>query len=72
MRICEGIDAAVLYPTDVNTDEPVEISVAELVREAALDGVRDELPHSIAVTVDEVRPRDGRPDLTEVFDVVTE
>ena len=57
----------VLYPTDVNTDEPVEISVAELVREAALDGVRDELPHSIAVTVDEMRPRDGRPDLTEVF-----
>ena len=51
----------------VNTDEPVEISVAELVREAALDGVRDELPHSIAVTVDEMRPRDGRPDLTEVF-----
>jgi GTPase len=57
----------VLYPTDVNTDEPVEVSVAELVREAALDGVRDELPHSIAVTIDEMRPRDGRPDLTEVF-----
>ena len=57
----------VLYPTDVNTDEPVEIRVAELVREAALDGVRDELPHSIAVTVDEMGARDGRSDLTEVF-----
>jgi GTP-binding protein Era len=41
--------------------------IAELVREAALEGVRDELPHSIAVTVDEVRPREGRPEITEVF-----
>jgi GTP-binding protein Era len=56
-----------LYAADAQTDEAVEVTVAELVREAALEGVRDELPHSIAVTVDEMRPRDGRPDLTEVF-----
>ncbi len=46
-----------LYPDDVATDEDVETRIAELIREAALDGVRDELPHSIAVTVDEVQPR---------------
>jgi GTP-binding protein Era len=46
-----------LYPDDVATDEDVETRIAELIREAALDGVRDELPHSIAVTVDELQPR---------------
>ena len=47
-----------LYPADVTTDEDVEARIAELIREAALDGVRDELPHSIAVTVEEMNPRD--------------
>lgn len=56
-----------LYPDDVSTDEAIDVRIAELIREAALDGVRDELPHSIAVTVDEMRPREGRPDLTEIF-----
>jgi len=46
-----------LYPDDVATDEDVEVRIAELIREAALDGVRDELPHSIAVTVDEIQLR---------------
>ncbi len=54
-----------LYPDDVTTDNDTETRVAELVREAALDGVRDELPHSIAVTIDEVRRRDSG--LQEVF-----
>ena len=35
--------------------------IAELVREAALEGVRDELPHSLAVVVEEMVPREGRP-----------
>ena len=43
-----------LYPDEVSTDEPVDTRIAELIREAALDGVRDELPHSIAVTVEEM------------------
>ena len=46
-----------LYPDEVATDEPVEVRVAELIREAALEGVRDELPHSIAVTIDEMDDR---------------
>ena len=50
-----------LYPGGELTDEPEAVMVAELVREAALEGVRDELPHSLAVVVDEITPRpDGR------------
>lgn len=51
-----------LYPHDMITDEPEQIMVAELIREAALEGVRDELPHSIAVVVEEMLPAEGRPD----------
>jgi GTP-binding protein Era len=49
-----------LYPEGDLTDAPEEILVAELIREAALDGVRDELPHSIAVVVEEMGVRDDR------------
>ncbi|MET8837753.1 GTPase Era [Micromonospora sp. NPDC004540] len=45
-----------LYPDDMLTDDPEQVLVAELVREAALEGVRDELPHSIAVVVEEMIP----------------
>ncbi|WP_029253676.1 GTPase Era [Paraoerskovia marina] len=55
-----------LYPEGELTDEPESVMVAELVREAALEGVRDELPHSLAVVVDEILPRDGRDDLLDV------
>jgi len=55
-----------LYPDGELTDEPEQVMVAELIREAALDGVRDELPHSIAVVVEEMGPREGRDDLTDV------
>ena len=48
-----------LYPDGELTDEPEAVMVAELVREAALEGVRDELPHSLAVVVDEIVPREG-------------
>jgi GTPase len=55
-----------LYPEGELTDEPEQVLVAELIREAALEGVRDELPHSIAVVVEEMGPREGRDDLTDV------
>jgi GTPase len=48
-----------LYPDDMITDEPEQLMIAELVREAALDGVRDELPHSIAVVVEEMIPSES-------------
>lgn len=56
-----------LYPDDITSDTDPDTRVAELIREAALSGVREELPHSIAVTVEETRLRDGRPDITEIF-----
>ena len=56
-----------LYLDGELTDEPEQVMVAELIREAALDGVRDELPHSIAVVVEEMGPRAGTDDLTDVF-----
>jgi GTP-binding protein Era len=55
-----------LYPDGELTDEPEATLVAELIREAALEGVSDELPHSIAVTVEEMLPREGREDLVDV------
>ena len=58
-----------LYPDGVLTDEPELVMIAELVREAALEGVRDELPHSLAVVVDEMLPREGRSDDKPLLDV---
>jgi GTPase len=55
-----------LYPDGELTDEPERVMVAELIREAALAGVRDELPHSIAVVVEEMSAREGRDDLVDV------
>jgi len=54
------------YPDGELTDEPEEVLMAELIREAALEGVRDELPHSLAVVIEEVSPREGRDDLIDV------
>lgn len=50
-----------LYPDDATGDEDIDITVAELIREAALEGVTEELPHSIAVVVEEIVPREDRP-----------
>jgi GTP-binding protein Era len=58
-----------LYPDGVLTDEPDIIMIAELVREAALEGVRDEMPHSLAVVVEEMLPREGRPESSPLLDV---
>ena len=58
-----------LYPEDQLTDEPDIVMIAELVREAALEGVRDELPHSLAVVVEEIVPREGRTDDKPLLDV---
>jgi GTPase len=58
-----------LYPAGDLTDEPEQLMVAELIREAALEGVRDELPHSIAVVVEGMLPREGRPADRPMLDV---
>jgi GTP-binding protein Era len=59
-----------LYPDGELTDEPEQQLAAELIREAILEGVRDELPHSIAVVVEEMAPRAGRGDLFDVHAIM--
>ncbi|MGH3274288.1 MAG: GTPase Era [Streptosporangiaceae bacterium] len=59
-----------LYPDGDLTDEPEQQLVAELIREAILEGVRDELPHSIAVVVEEMAPRPDRPGLMDVHAIM--
>ena len=58
------------YPDGELTDEPEETLMAELIREAALEGVRDELPHSLAVVIEEVSPREDRDDLIDVHAIL--
>jgi GTP-binding protein Era len=58
-----------LYPDGELTDSPEQVMVAELVREAALEGVREELPHSLAVVVEEMIPREDRPADRPLLDV---
>jgi GTP-binding protein Era len=65
-RLPEG---PVLYPEGELTDEPEQVLAAEMIREAALEGVRDELPHSIAVTIEEMLPRPDRPADKPLLDV---
>ena len=59
-----------LYPDGDLTDEPEQVLVAELIREAILEDVRDELPHSIAVVVEEMGAHEGRDDLMDVHAVM--
>ncbi|MGF3055133.1 GTPase Era [Microbacterium sp. YY-01] len=47
-----------LYPSETVTDESIDDRIAEIIREAALEGVRDELPHSIAVVIDDISERE--------------
>ena len=58
-----------LYPEGDLSDAPEEVIVAELIREAALEGVRDELPHSIAVVVEEMGLREGRSQDRPLLDI---
>jgi GTP-binding protein Era len=55
-----------LYPSDAVTDEGLEARISELIREAVLEGVEDELPHSIAVTIDDMSEREDR-DMLDIY-----
>jgi GTPase len=65
-RLPEG---PALYPDGELTDEPEQVLAAEMIREATLEGVHDELPHSIAVTIEEMLPRPDRPADKPLLDV---
>ena len=63
VSLCE--EGPAFYPDGELTDEPEQVLMAEFIREAALEGVRDELPHSLAVVIEEVIPRED----SEIVDV---
>jgi GTP-binding protein Era len=48
-----------LYPTDINTDQVQELMFADLIREAAIEELYEELPHSVMVTIEEMGERDN-------------
>lgn len=62
-------EGPVLFPDGQLTDQPELTIVAELIREAALEGLSDELPHSLAVTIEEMMPREGREDRDPLVDI---
>lgn len=62
-------EGPVLFPEGEDEATTDEIAIAELIREAALEGVQDELPHSIAVVVEEIEPREDRPKDRPLTDV---
>ena len=59
-----------LFPSGRASDQPEAQRAAEIVREKLILRVDDELPHSIAVTVDEIRPSEQREDLVEIDAVI--
>ncbi len=55
-----------IFPADLVSDQPDHLFAAEVIREKYLGRLRNELPHSLAVVVDDIRPSEDRDDLTEV------
>src|SRR5690606_35422051 len=55
-----------LYPQETVTEEDLEARIAKFIREAAIEGVLDELPHSSAVTIDDLVDRNDK-ELLEVY-----
>ena len=54
-----------LYPEDITTDQASEMTITELIREAAIENLYEEVPHSIVVTIDEMEKREGK----DFFDI---
>ena len=54
-----------LYPADITTDQAEELMFADLIREAAIEELYEELPHSVMVTIDEMSEREGG----KIFDI---
>ncbi len=54
-----------LYPKDINTDQAEELMYADLITEAAIEELYEELPHSVMVTIEEMGEREGG----KIFDI---
>jgi GTP-binding protein Era len=49
-----------LYPEDITTDQAVEMTITELIREVAIEDLYEELPHSVVISIDEMSLREGK------------
>ena len=58
-------ESPALYPTDINTDQAQELMFADLIREAAIEELYEELPHSVMVTIEEMGQRENG----KIFDI---
>ena len=58
-------DSPSLYPEDIDTDQATELTITELIREAAIEELYEEVPHSVVITVDEMSKREGK----EFYDI---
>ena len=58
------------FPGDMVSDQPEAVLVSELIREKALELTRDEVPHSVAVIIEDIKPRENRDDLVDVEAVI--
>lgn len=58
-------ESPALYPTDINTDQAEELMFADLIREAAIQELYEELPHSVMVTIEEMGERENG----KIFDI---
>ena len=59
------IDSPPLYPVEMDTDQANELIVSEFIREAAIEGTFQEVPHSIVVTIEELKKRENK-DLIDI------
>jgi GTP-binding protein Era len=58
-------ESPALYPTDIDTDQAEELMFADLIREAAIEELYEELPHSVMVTIEEMGERENG----KIFDI---
>lgn len=63
-------ESPAFYPAEMKSDQELETQIADLIREAAIEDVFEEVPHSIAVIIDEIGEREKRsPDERPFFDI---
>jgi GTP-binding protein Era len=68
--LARAVEGPALYPVDATSGDPVRLRIAELVREAALNRTREEVPHAVAVLVDELVPATRRAAARVTCDVL--
>ena len=63
-------EGPMFYPPDAVTDQPIHQAIAELIREKVLEQTKQEVPHSVAVVVEDIRPPGSDADPVEIDAIV--